>query len=45
MNNQHHSIYPAYTFSASPTWFAWVKLTAADIHGLRTEPAFHGKQF
>jgi Telomere regulation protein Stn1 len=24
--------YPAYAFSASPTWFTWVKLTCADIH-------------
>jgi hypothetical protein len=43
MSNQNPPIYPSFTFSASPTWFAWVKLTAADVHGLRTEPAFEGK--
>jgi hypothetical protein len=36
-------IYPAYTFRASPTFFAWVKLTAADIHQLRTEKGFEGR--
>jgi Telomere regulation protein Stn1 len=33
--------YPAYTFSSSPTYFAWVKLTAHDIHHvLRSRPRF-----
>ncbi|QDS74910.1 hypothetical protein FKW77_004043 [Venturia effusa] len=36
-------IYPAYTFRASPTYFAWVKLTCADIHALRSEPGFEGQ--
>lgn len=26
------TLYPAYTFKASATWFKWVKLTAHDIH-------------
>ena len=35
------TFYPAYTFSASPTYFAWVKLTAHDIrHVLRSRPGF-----
>ncbi|KAE9983601.1 hypothetical protein EG328_009769 [Venturia inaequalis] len=36
-------IYPACTFRASPTYFAWVKLTCADIHALRSEPGFEGQ--
>jgi hypothetical protein len=35
-------IYPAYTFRASPTYFAWVKLTVADIHALRSERGYEG---
>lgn len=35
-------LYPAYCFPESPTYNAWVKLTAADVHGLREEPAFAG---
>ena len=35
-------IYPAYTFTASSTFSKWVKLTAADVHGLRTLPNFEG---
>jgi len=38
-----YQIYPAYTFRASPTFFTWVKLTAADIHQLRTEKGFEGR--
>ncbi|KAK3078635.1 hypothetical protein LTS18_007010 [Coniosporium uncinatum] len=38
-----HPIYPAYTFRSSPTYGAWVKLTAADVHTLRDEPAFAGQ--
>jgi hypothetical protein len=35
------TFYPAYTFSSSPTYFAWVKLTAHDIHHvLRSRPGF-----
>lgn len=34
-------LYPAYCFPASPTYFAWVKLTAHDIHHvLRSRPGF-----
>lgn len=36
------SIYPAYCFSASPTYHKWVKLTATDVHALRREPTFEG---
>ena len=33
--------FPAYAFSASPTWFIWVKLTCASIHhDLRTRADF-----
>ncbi|KAK4972514.1 hypothetical protein LTR28_012438 [Elasticomyces elasticus] len=38
-----HQIYPARYFTASPTWFTWNKLTAADIHALRTERGFEGQ--
>lgn len=35
------TFYPAYTFSSSPTYFAWVKLTAHDIlRVLRSRPGF-----
>ncbi|TKA66587.1 hypothetical protein B0A49_08579 [Cryomyces minteri] len=36
-------IYPAHCFTASPTYNAWVKLTAADVHALRAEPGFEGQ--
>lgn len=36
-------IYPAYCYAASPTYNAWVKLTAADVHGLRRQPGFEGR--
>lgn len=36
------AIYPAYCFAASPTYNAWVKLTAADVHKLRQEPGYQG---
>ncbi|KAF2092653.1 hypothetical protein NA57DRAFT_69606 [Rhizodiscina lignyota] len=36
-------IYPAYCFAASPTYNAWVKLTAADVHALRYEPGYEGQ--
>ncbi|KAF2787101.1 hypothetical protein K505DRAFT_317273 [Melanomma pulvis-pyrius CBS 109.77] len=44
----HHSassyrIYPAYCFRASPTYNAWVKLTAADVQALRSEPDFQSQ--
>lgn len=35
------TFYPAYCFSASPTWFVWVKLTAHSIHHvLRSKAGF-----
>lgn len=37
-----HEIYPAFCFQASPTYNKWVKLTAADVHGLRSHPGFEG---
>ena len=37
------SIPPARYFDASPTWFKWNALTAADVHALRAEPAFDGQ--
>jgi len=40
-----HPIYPAYTFFASPTYFAWVKTTAAIIHRLRSVRGFEGSPF
>jgi len=36
-------IYPAYTFSASPTFNKWVKLTAVDVHALRHVTGFEGR--
>ena len=42
--NSNLSFYPAYCFKASPTYFAWVKLTAFDIHNtLHTYSAFEGQ--
>lgn len=38
-----YRLYPAYCFRSSPTYDAWVKLTAADVHALRTEPDFRGR--
>ncbi|KAF2643536.1 hypothetical protein P280DRAFT_515933 [Massarina eburnea CBS 473.64] len=37
-------IYPAYCFRVSPTWDGWVRLSAADVHALRTEPEFKGQR-
>jgi hypothetical protein len=37
------TFYPAFCFKASPTHFAWVKMTAADVHRLRTRKGFEGK--
>ncbi len=34
--------YPAYCFSISPTFNAWVKLTAADVHALTIHRGFEG---
>ncbi|KAF9700193.1 hypothetical protein EKO04_001444 [Ascochyta lentis] len=38
-----YRLYPAYCFQASPTYDAWVKLTAADVRTLRSEPDFQGQ--
>ncbi|KAH5581795.1 hypothetical protein HBI24_129810 [Parastagonospora nodorum] len=35
-----YRIYPAYCFRASPTYDAWVKLTAADVQALCRQPEF-----
>ncbi|QKX61530.1 uncharacterized protein TRUGW13939_08682 [Talaromyces rugulosus] len=35
-----HPFYPAFCFPASPTHFAWVKLSIADIHRLRPKDGF-----
>jgi Telomere regulation protein Stn1 len=38
------TFYPAYCYKASPTYFAWVKLTALDVHNaLSTRPGFEGQ--
>lgn len=37
-----YRLYPAYCFRASPTFNTWVKLTANDVQGLRSEPDFQG---
>lgn len=39
-----YDIYAKRYFNASPTWFAWNNLTAADVNSLRTEPGFEGQQ-
>ncbi|CRG91866.1 OB-fold nucleic acid binding domain protein [Talaromyces islandicus] len=39
----HHPFYPAFCFPASPTHFAWVKLSIADIHRLRPKDGFEGQ--
>ena len=36
-------IYPKRYFDKSPTWFAWNRITAADIYALRTERGFQGQ--
>ncbi|ORY12856.1 hypothetical protein BCR34DRAFT_481987 [Clohesyomyces aquaticus] len=37
-------IYPAYCFPASPTYNAWVKLAAADVQALRSEPEYRSQR-
>ncbi|KAL4893206.1 hypothetical protein BDV59DRAFT_33351 [Aspergillus ambiguus] len=32
--------YPAFCFRAAPTHFAWVKMSAADVHRLKRRPGF-----
>ncbi|KAF2874340.1 hypothetical protein BDV95DRAFT_604524 [Massariosphaeria phaeospora] len=39
-----YRLYPAYCFRASSTYNAWVKLTAADVQALRTEPGFQSQR-
>ncbi|KAF2130652.1 hypothetical protein P153DRAFT_288630 [Dothidotthia symphoricarpi CBS 119687] len=39
-----YRLYPAYCFRASPTFDAWVKITAADVQALRSEPEFQGQR-
>ena len=38
-----YQLYPRRYFDLSPTWFAWNKLTAADVHALRDERGFEGQ--
>ncbi|KAF2830811.1 hypothetical protein CC86DRAFT_283889 [Ophiobolus disseminans] len=40
---REYRIYPAYCFCNSPTYDTWVKITAADVQGLRTESQFQGQ--
>ncbi|KAI9850166.1 MAG: hypothetical protein M1838_006011 [Thelocarpon superellum] len=35
--------YPAYCHVVSPTYHAWVKLTAADVHALQTRRGYEGQ--
>lgn len=46
MNNSNEPVplkyYPAYCFSVSPTFHTWVKVTAADVHALKTREGFEG---
>lgn len=41
-DQEKYQIYPAYTFHASPTYFAWVKTTAADVQSLQSVRGFEG---
>lgn len=42
--NSNLTFYPAYCYKASPTYFAWVKLTAFDVHHtLYTRRGFEGQ--
>lgn len=34
--------YPAYCFKASPTYFSWVKMSAAMVHQLQSRPEYEG---
>ena len=36
------TFYPAYCFSVSPTYNAWVRLTARLVHGLQSKDEFDG---
>ncbi|PGH32487.1 hypothetical protein GX50_04724 [[Emmonsia] crescens] len=35
--------YPAFCHKVSPTFFAWVKLAAVDVHRLKRRPGFEGQ--
>ncbi|KAL2008643.1 hypothetical protein VTN00DRAFT_6837 [Thermoascus crustaceus] len=37
------TFYPAFCHKASPTHFAWVKMSAADVHRLKTRRGFEGQ--
>lgn len=39
------TFYPAFCHKASPTHFAWVKMSAADVHRLKTRRGFEGRYF
>ncbi|KAJ6008424.1 hypothetical protein N7540_012400 [Penicillium herquei] len=39
-----HVIYPAFCFKASPTHFAWVKMSVADVHRLQKPRSFEGQR-
>jgi Telomere regulation protein Stn1 len=44
ITDQNLTFYPAYCYTASPTYFTWVKLTAFDIHhALATRRGFEGQ--
>lgn len=34
--------YPSYCYPLSPTYNAWVRLTAADVHALRERAGYEG---
>ncbi|EEH23081.2 hypothetical protein PABG_05292 [Paracoccidioides brasiliensis Pb03] len=35
--------YPAFCHKVSPTFFAWVKMAAVDVHRLKSRPGFEGQ--
>jgi hypothetical protein len=37
------TFYPAFCFKVSPTHFAWVKMTAAEMRRLKPRKGFEGK--
>lgn len=36
------TFYPSYCYPLSPTYNAWVRLTAADVHALRERAGYEG---
>lgn len=36
------TFYPAYCFPLSPTFNAWARLNAIDVHALQERPGFEG---